>query len=95
MGRFTQLSIYSFYFRHKGTGFLCALKMVSKSLIKEENIEEPFLREVKIQMYLNHPNIVKLYGFFHDETNIYLIMEACLDGQLFKVMKEKKNFEEN
>ena len=46
-------------------------------------------------MYLNHPNIVKLYGFFHDQDNIYLIMESCLDGQLFKLMKERKNFEES
>ena len=65
---------------------------MSKELIREENIEEPFVREIKIQMYLNHPNIVKLYGFFHDSENIYLIMESCLDGQLFKLMKEKKSF---
>ena len=44
-------------------------------------------------MYLNHPNIVKLYGFFCDTENIYLIMESCLDGQLFKLMKDRKNFE--
>lgn len=45
-------------------------------------------------MYLNHPNIVKLYGFFHDEENIYLMMECCVTGHLLKLMKEKKILEE-
>ena len=74
MERSIQLSTYFVMHRHKSTGFICALKVISKALIKEENIEEPFLREIKIQFYLNHPNIVKLYGFFHDEESIYLIM---------------------
>lgn len=52
--------------RHKITGFVCAIKCVSKAMIKEEKIEIPFIREIKIQLYLNHPNIVKLYGFFND-----------------------------
>ena len=80
--------------QHKETGFLCALKTVSKVKIKEEDIEEPFIREIKIQMYLNHPHIVKLYGFFADEDNIYLIMECCISGHLLSVMKQKKIFEE-
>ena len=27
---------------------------------------ETFIQELKIQSYLHHPNIVKLYGFFTD-----------------------------
>lgn len=38
-------------------------------------------------MYLKHCNIVSLYGMFDDEENVYLLMEPCLDGQLFKYMK--------
>ena len=26
---------------------------------------------------MNHPNILKLYGFFDDAKNIYLILEYC------------------
>lgn len=79
--------------RHKYTNFICALKTVSKEKIKEENIEEAFIREIKIQTYLNHPNIVKLYGFFEDKVNIYLIMECCLSGHLLKLIKQRKIFE--
>jgi serine/threonine protein kinase len=44
-------------------------------------------------MYLNHPNIVKLYGFFHDQENVYLIMEYCSGSHLFKMIRQKKQFE--
>ena len=45
-------------------------------------------------MYLSHPNIVKLYGFFHDSENIYLIMEYCSGNHLFKMIRQRKQFEE-
>jgi serine/threonine protein kinase len=46
-------------------------------------------------MYLSHPNIVKLYGFFHDHENIYLVMECCLSGHLLQRIKQRKIFEES
>ena len=33
-----------------------------------------FVREIKIQMYCNHTQIVKLYGCFSDDSHIYLIL---------------------
>lgn len=38
-------------------------------------------------MFLNHPNIVKMYGYFEDQMNIYIILEVALGGQLFKQLK--------
>jgi len=40
--------------------------VIEKKLLKEEEITEQFIRELKIQMYLNHPNIIKMYGYFDD-----------------------------
>lgn len=82
-----------FMARSKATNFLCAIKTISKAKIKEQNIQETLIREIKIQMYLNHPNIVKLYGFFHDKENLYLVMEFCGDGHLLKLSKQRKIFE--
>jgi hypothetical protein len=28
-------------------------------------------------MFLNHLNIIKMYGCFHDAVNIYIILEAA------------------
>lgn len=48
------------------------------------------MREVKIQMYLNHPNIIKLYGCFDDEKFIYIILEVAMGGQLFQQLKRSE-----
>jgi len=35
------------------------------------------IREVKIQSFLNHTNIEKLYHVFSDHIAVYLVMEPC------------------
>lgn len=62
---------------------LCALKAIHKELLKEEEIVDQFIRELKIQSYLNHRNLIKTYGYFCDATFIYIIMEPATGGQLF------------
>lgn len=39
-------------------------------------------------MFLNHPNIVKMYGFFDNPTHIFIIMEVGMGGQLFHQLKK-------
>lgn len=50
------------------------------------------IREIKIQIFLNHPNIIKLYSFFDDQYRIYLILQLAPDGQLYQYMKDGKKF---
>jgi len=71
------------------------MKKIPKDIIKEENILNQLIRELKIQMFLDHPNIIKLYGFFHDKDNIYLLLELGSSGQLYKVIKERERMSEN
>ena len=33
-------------------------------------------------MFLSHPNIIKMYGFFNDESHIYILLEVGTGGQL-------------
>ena len=47
-------------------------------------------REIKIQYFLNQPNIVRLYTFFSDEKAIYLIQELCASGQLYDLLRRKR-----
>lgn len=70
------------------------MKTVPKSIIREENIINQFIREVKIQSCLEHPNVAKLYGFFEDKDNIYLLMELGYEGQLYRIMKQRGRFNE-
>lgn len=73
--------------REKSTGFLCALKIIDKKLIEQEDIVNQFIREIKIQLFMHHPHIIKLYGFFHDRDHIYLILELATGGQLLHHLK--------
>lgn len=44
---------------------------------------------------LDHPNITKLYGFFDDKDFIYLLLELGSEGQLYRIIKEKRRVSEN
>ncbi|CCK69861.1 aurora kinase KNAG_0D01090 [Huiozyma naganishii CBS 8797] len=82
-----------FCVRHKESGFICALKVMQKTDILQYKLERQFIREVEIQSSLNHPNIAKLYGYFHDEKRVYLIMEYMLYGELYKTLEIHGPFE--
>lgn len=38
--------------------------------------------------------MIKLYEYFEDEVNVYLIMEICTGGELFDRIIEKEYFSE-
>lgn len=47
-----------------------------------------------MQFYLNHPNILKLYGVFSDEDNIYLILEYMEEGTLYSMLRKRKTLKQ-
>lgn len=57
------------------TGFPVAVKVLHKSLFKNEALKQKFREEANRYVYLKHPNIVKLKDFFEKEDAFYLIME--------------------
>jgi serine/threonine protein kinase len=59
--------------QHAATNFICCLKTISKSNLTPQ-IKEQIAREIMIQSFLNHPNIVAIYGYSHDEENVYLLL---------------------
>lgn len=42
-------------------------------------------------MFINHPNVVKVYGFFDDLLHFYTIMECALDGHLSDHVQRRPN----
>lgn len=69
--------------REKKSKFLVALKVLFKSAIKEFNNEHQVRREIEIQSHLRHPNILRMYGYFHDESRVYLILEYAPNGKQY------------
>jgi serine/threonine protein kinase len=51
---------------------------------------EQLLQELKIHTFLNHPNIVQIYGYFADEENIYVLQELCTGGQLYDLVVKRR-----
>jgi serine/threonine protein kinase len=41
-----------------------------------------------------HKNIIRLFGYFHDETRVYLILEYAVRGELFKELQKCTRFDE-
>jgi len=43
---------------------------------------------------IRHPNILRLYGYFHDSKRIFLVLEFAAKGELYKQMSKCGKFDE-
>ena len=74
--------------REKKSKFIVALKILYKKQLLKSGVEHQLRREIEIQSHLDHPNILKMYGFFWDVKKIYLILEFAIDGELYKDLQK-------
>ncbi|CAF0824830.1 unnamed protein product [Didymodactylos carnosus] len=81
---------YVYCGREKRTRFLVALKILFKTQLKNSKMEQQVKREIEIQSNLKHPNVLRLYGFFHDDQRIYLLLEYAPGGELYRRMQKEK-----
>ncbi|EPE07062.1 aur protein kinase [Ophiostoma piceae UAMH 11346] len=81
--------------RERSSGFICALKVLYKAELQHgSGVEKQVRREVEIQSNLRHPNILKMYGHFHDSKRIFLILEFAGRGELYKHLRRENRFPE-
>jgi serine/threonine-protein kinase len=57
-----------------------AMKVLLPNLAGSPELAERFLREIKLQASLDHPNIAKLYTAFRDSNQLLMVMEF-VEGQ--------------
>lgn len=74
--------------KHIQSGLIVAIKVMSKHDLTELKLEKNFRRELEIQTNLIHTNISRLYGYFHDDKNVYLIVEYAVHGELYVHMRK-------
>ena len=69
--------------QHKMTQANYAIKAIDKRT--NANIQEKpyFRREIEIMYRIHHPNVVKLFGHFEDNTYCYFIMEYIPGGNIY------------
>lgn len=80
--------------RERSTNFICALKVLHKIELQQGKVEKQVRREIEIQSNLAHPNILRLYGHFHDTKRIFLILEFAGKGELYKHLRKAQKFPE-
>ena len=71
-----------------------AMKVISKELIQSGVEAAEISNEIKILSRLDHPNIMRIYEFFEDKDNFYIITESCDQGDLAGKMDEEGKLSE-
>ena len=61
-------------------------KILQKSIIKKQNLEEKVKREIRFSKYFRHPNIIHLYEVIETQNEIIMIMEYASGGELFDLI---------
>lgn len=71
---------------HHQTGMQVAIKVVYKQLLDQYQFHSQMRKEQEIQYRLGvqHPNILKLYGYFYDQKHIYSVLEVAPMGNLYQ-----------
>jgi serine/threonine protein kinase len=77
---------------HRITKNSYAIKTIDLGKIRADQ-RDSLRNEVNIMKMLDHPNVVKLYETFEDETNLHLVLELCDGGDLFEHVIMKTSIE--
>ena len=80
--------------REKATGAVVALKVIFKKQVDKHGVLAQLREEIEIQTRLRHPGVLRLYGFFHDEKRVYLVLELAAGGELYKRLQTETTFSE-
>ena len=81
--------------KHKPTNELYAIKKISlNELNSKTDSIEIINREIELHSKLYHKNITHLVATYQNEENIYIILEYLNKGDLYKLIKKKKNNDE-
>ena len=86
--------VYLARYKRTPQPFICALKVLYKQQLSKGNVEHQLRREIEIQGNLRHNNVLRLYGYFWDANRIYLILEFCQKGEMYKLLQKAGRFTE-
>ncbi|CAD8080235.1 unnamed protein product [Paramecium primaurelia] len=77
----------------KSTGEQFAVKIINKENLSNDDLLA-LQTEVEILTQIDHPNVVKLYEIYEDDTYFYMVLELMTGGELFERIVEKDHFSE-
>ena len=77
---------------HKATGLKYAVKVLDLGLVETSEGLRQLREEIFIMCQLDHPNIVRLEEVYESHSEIYLVQELCLGGELFDRLDEQPDY---
>lgn len=80
---------------HKKTNEHFAMKVINKKKVLEHQMTAYLMREVKTQLRLRHPNILRLHYYFEDAEKVYLLLEFVAGGTLFSLLRKRGHLPES
>uniref|UniRef100_A0A8K9X204 cGMP-dependent protein kinase n=1 Tax=Oncorhynchus mykiss TaxID=8022 RepID=A0A8K9X204_ONCMY len=90
MGGFGRVELVKL--RDEDTTF--ALKCIKKKHIVDTRQQEHIYSEKNILQQTNSHFIVRLFRTFRDDKYVYMLLEVCLGGELWSVLRDMGSFEE-
>ena len=85
LGRGTFTSVYASV--EKASGKRYAMKIVDRYRCERLKKTADLYMEKHCLLRTNHVNIIKMCGWFSDNTSIFVMLEECLGGELWELIK--------